>query len=514
MDNKKVSFKEPKLLLIGIILAIFSAIICMQIIGKVGVTPNTSLIGAIVAMIISRLPFKGLKIFKNLERQNLLQTIVSGAGFSAANSAFLTLGIFFILGEKKLIVPMALGVCIGVVISIIVVGNIFDSQLFPAESSWPPGVATANAIDAGDQGGKKGIRLLEGIIIGAIASYFKLPAAGIGIVFIANIFSMVALGLGLIIRGYSINLFNFDLGSSYIPHGIMIGAGLMALIQSAKIIFGNDISKENFVTVTVNKKNTEKRLLQGIVLFLVSVIILSLITGIAFEMKFHSLLLWILWSTFSATASMLLVGMAAMHSGWFPAFAITTIFMTIGMFLGFEKIPLAILTGFISSVGPCFADMGYDLKTGWILRGKGNDKSYELYGRKQQVIIELIGGIIGVLVVFFTMDMYFEQGIVPPVSKVFATTILASADFNIIKQLIIWAIPGFLIQFLGGSSKMIGVLFATGLLINNPIYGIGVLSAILVRIIFGTEFMEVRDAGLIAGDGLFGFFYSLIKSLI
>ena len=60
---------------------------------------------------------------------------------------------------------------------------------------------------------------------------------------------------------------------------------------------------------------------------------------------------------------------------------------------------------------------------------------------------------------------------------------------------------------------MLGVLFATGLLINNPIYGIGLIIAVIIRMIFGTEFMEVRDAGLIAGDGLFGFFAALIQSI-
>lgn len=61
---------------------------------------------------------------------------------------------------------------------------------------------------------------------------------------------------------------------------------------------------------------------------------------------------------------------------------------------------------------------------------------------------------------------------------------------------------------------MVGVLFATGLLLNNPIYGIGVLLAVIVRKIFGTEFMEVRDSGLIAGDGLYGFFSNLIRSML
>ena len=42
----------------------------------------------------------------------------------------------------------------------------------------------------------------------------------------------------------------------------------------------------------------------------------------------------------------------------------------------------------------------------------------------------------------------------------------------------------------------------------------GVLLAVVVRLIFGTEFMEVRDSGLIAGDGLYGFFSNLIRSML
>ena len=84
---------------------------------------------------------------------------------------------------------------------------------------------------------------------------------------------------------------------------------------------------------------------------------------------------------------------------------------------------------------------------------------------------------------------------------------------GLLKELAIWAIPGAIIQILGGK-HMLGVLFATGLLINNPIYGIGVVVAILIRLIIGDEFMNCRDAGLIAGDGLYGFFSSLIKMFL
>lgn len=516
VDKERISAFEGQTFVLGMVLSVLSAIICMQIIGKVGVTPNTSLIGAIVAMVVARIPLKSFLKFRSLERQNLIQTTVSAAGFSAANCGFLTMAIFFVMGETNFILPMAIGSLIGVVISIFVVGQIFDSSIFPASASWPPGVATAQAIEAGDEGGEKGKRLLQGLIIGGVASYFKLPAAGIGIVFIANIFSMAALGIGLLIRGYSGVLFNgLDLGKTYIPHGFMIGAGLMALIQSINAILkSNKASKDSSMNYTQSDEATKKNLGLSIALFLGGAFILAIVSGIITQLSTVKLILWLLWATFSATAAMLLVGMAAMHSGWFPAFAITTIFMTIGIFFGFPVVPLALLTGYVSSVGPCFADMGYDLKTGWLLRGKGEDRDYELYGRKQQVIVELIGGALGIAVVFFTMNIYFEADLLPPVSRVFATTVKAGADAKLLTTLLTWAVPGLILQLLFGASRMVGVLFATGLLINNPIYGIGVVLAVVVRLIFGTKFMEIRDAGLIAGDGLYGFFNALIRALM
>lgn len=516
VDKERISAFEGQTFVLGMVLSVLSAIICMQIIGKVGVTPNTSLIGAIVAMVVARIPIKSFMKFRSLERQNLIQTTVSAAGFSAANCGFLTLAIFFVMGETNFILPMAIGSLIGVVISIFVVGKVFDSSIFPASAPWPPGVATAQAIEAGDEGGEKGKRLLQGLIIGGIASYFKLPAAGIGIVFIANIFSMAALGIGLLIRGYSGVLLNgLDLGKTYIPHGFMIGAGLMALIQSIyAIINSNKTTKDSSMNYTQSNEATKKNLVFSIALFLGGAFILAIVSGLITQLDTAKLILWLLWATFSATAAMLLVGMAAMHSGWFPAFAITTIFMTIGIFFGFPVVPLALLTGYVSSVGPCFADMGYDLKTGWILRGKGEDREYELYGRKQQVIIELIGGALGIAVVFFTMNIYFQADLLPPVSRVFATTVNAGADVKLLTTLLIWAVPGLILQLLFGTSRMVGVLFATGLLINNPIYGIGVVLAVIVRLIFGTKFMEIRDAGLIAGDGLYGFFNALIRALM
>lgn len=110
-------------------------------------------------------------------------------------------------------------------------------------------------------------------------------------------------------------------------------------------------------------------------------------------------------------------------------------------------------------------------------------------------------------------NMTLNQGLIPASSTTFAATCQAVANPEMVKSLLLWAIPGAIVQFIG-RKHMFGVLFATGLVINSPIYGIGVLVTVAIRLIFrkkGDDFMNCRDAGLIAGDGLYGFFSSLLK---
>ena len=518
---------EPGTFIISVLMAAFSGAICMQIISKLGITPNTSIIGAVVAMAIARVPLKSFQRFRSLDRQNLVQTMTSAGGFGAANCVLLSVGILYLLGYRQLVIPMAIGSTIGMLIDMFLVWRTYDTPLFPAAGPWPPGIATAEAIFAGDEGGKRARRLLEGIVAGVVGSYFKLPMAGIGIVFIANIFAMSALGIGLILRGYSQAIVGMDLGKTYIPHGIMIGAGLVSLIQAASIIIKGYAGKSPLAASgasgktapdgldagpTVSAREIPRAFAQSGLLFGLGAIVLAVISGILSSMSAGQIIVWAVWATFSALVSTILVGMCAMHSGWFPGFAITVIFLTLGVFMRIPAVPLALLTGYVTSTGPCLADLGYDLKTGWLLRGKGKNPAYEVEGRRQQFLSELVGAVVATAVVLVFMDMHFKLDLLPPVSRVFATTIKAGADPKIIKDLIMWAIPGAVLQAIGGSGKAMGILFATGLLINNPIYGIGVLVAVVVRLIIGTEPMEVREAGLIAGDGIYGFVSALLRT--
>lgn len=150
-----ISAFEPGTLIPGILIAFLVGAVCMNIIGKLGTTPNTSLLGAIVAMLVARIPLNACLKYCNLERQNLLQTIASAAGFSAANCGFIAVAMLFLMGEASSILMMGIGCMIGTSVSIYIIGRIYDSAIFPAQGAWPPGVATATAIQAGDEGAKR-----------------------------------------------------------------------------------------------------------------------------------------------------------------------------------------------------------------------------------------------------------------------------------------------------------------------------------------------------------------------
>jgi uncharacterized oligopeptide transporter (OPT) family protein len=208
-----------------------------------------------------------------------------------------------------------------------------------------------------------------------------------------------------------------------------------------------------------------------------------------------------------------------MHSGWFPAFAVALITLIVGILIGFPPIALGLLVGFSASTGPAFADMGYDLRAGFILRGFGKDPAFELEGRKQQLYAAMLAFLVAIPTVWFAHPTYFAQGLVPPVDRVYVAAINAGASSDVARMLMLWAIPAAIIQWIGGPRRQLGVLLATGLLIPNPLAGWAVLAGIAIRVAVlrlkgeqATNSMEVLAAGFIGGDALFGFFDSVLKA--
>ncbi|MGO4125390.1 OPT/YSL family transporter [Inquilinus sp. YAF38] len=518
---------EPATLALIILLCVFGAIIGMQILVSLGVSANTSLIGALAAMVLARIPLGLFARYRSIHVQNLAQSAISGATFGAANSLLLPIGIPYALGRPDLVMPMFAGVALAMLLDAYMLYRMFDTKVFPATGAWPPGVAAAEAIKAGDEGGRKAVLLGVGVAIGAVGSFFKIPMSAFGIAFIGNIWALAMFGVGLLLRGYSPQIFGGeafagiipggDLMKAYIPHGVMIGAGLVALLQVGSTLLRRDTDG---AARTQSDAALRRALGLGTAGYIALAMLIAAAGGLWAELSWGMLVAFVVYAAFAAFVHELIVGLAAMHSGWFPAFAVALITLIIGMLVGFPPTALAALVAFSAATGPAFADMGYDLKAGYILRGHGADPEFERDGRRQQLLAAMVAFLVAIAVVYVSWESYFSQDLLPPVDRVYAATIGAGVAPDVARSLALWAIPGALVQWLGGSKRQMGILFATGLLLNAPLAGWAVLAGILIRILWtrwrgeeGRSEMEVVAAGVIAGDALFSFFSSVITPL-
>jgi uncharacterized oligopeptide transporter (OPT) family protein len=499
-----------------VLLSAFGAVIGTQLILTLGVTPNTSIIGALVAMLLARIPLALFARYRSIHVQNLAQSAISAATFGAANSLLLPIGVPFLLGRPDLILPMLIGAALSMLLDGYLLYRMFDTKVFPATGTWPPGIAAAEAIRAGDAGGRRAALLGIGILIGVAGSWLKIPMSAFGVAFIGNIWALTMFGVGLLIRGYALPVAGIDISKLYLPHGFMVGAGVVALIQVVLLITRRaDAGAAQAGTSDVALR---RALGLGGIGYIAIAILLAVISGLVTGLSPAMLLAFILYAAFAAFIHELIVGIAAMHAGWFPAFAVALITLIIGVLIGFPPVALGLLVGFAASTGPAFADMGYDLKAGYMLRGGGASPAFEMDGRRQQLYAAMIAFIIAIPTVWLAHSGYFAQNLVPPVDRVYVATIQAGATFEVARALMLWAIPSAIIQFLGGPQRQLGVLLATGLLIPNPLAGWAVLVGIVIRAIVvnrrgdaATPSLQVLGAGFIAGDALFGFFDSLLK---
>lgn len=529
----------PHILILNIVMSVLGAIIGLELIVRTGVAPNTSIVGALFAIIISRIPIAILKKYQSIHCQNLIQTSISGATFSAANCFLLPIGVPVIMGRMDLMYPMLIGAFLATIIDATILYKTFDTEMFPAEGAWPPGVASAESILAVVQKGKKALLLLAGMGIGIGGKMIGIPTDLLGVSWFGDFAAMAALGVGSIVigiiktNGFIIDIFGtsipvitdlFGEGADlmaqpmfqYMPHGIMIGAGLISLIQCGCMLLKKSDGNSAAGKFSSSMANMKKALGGGYIAYLIVAVLLAVITGIWSDMSMLQLIIWIVFSAFAAIASELIVGISAMYSGWFPGFATALIFLIVGMLIGFPAIPLGILVAYTSATGPAFSDMAYDLKCGYILRGCGQDQELEIEGRKQQYYSEMIGFVVAFVLVAIMAGKYFDQGLFAPVDATFAATIEAGAGAGVAKWLVIWAVPGAIIQLLGGS-RQVGILFATGLLVGSTIYGLTILIALALRYVLvkrnkeNEQTLNILGAGSLAGAALYSFFTATLS---
>jgi uncharacterized oligopeptide transporter (OPT) family protein len=346
-----------------------------------------------------------------------------------------------------------------------------------------------------------------------------------GVAFIGNVWALSMFGIGLLLRGYSTLLFSNplfaaiipggDIAKAYVPHGMMVGAGVVALVQVAIVILRRRV-QTNVASATRTPAEVRRTLGIGSAIYLLIAMVIATLGGLVAQLSVGMLVLFLIYAAFAALVHELIVGLAAMHSGWFPAFAVALITLVIGMLIGFPPVALALLVGFSAATGPAFADMGYDLKAGYMLRGYGGDPAFERDGRRQQLFAAMFAFVIAGVVVLIAYPGFFAQNLVAPVDRVYIATIKAGASADVAWSLVVWALPGAIIQLLGGPRRQLGILLATGLLIAFPLAGWAVLAGIVCRAAWErfakAEGMEVFGAGVIAGDALFAFFTSTWKA--
>ena len=522
---------DPMILVVTILASCFGAIIDLELMTRVGVSQNTSIIGALLAVVISMIPGKLFHRFKNIHAQNLVQTSISGAAYAAANAMILPIGIPVLMGRSDLMLPVLFGVTLAAIVDGFLVYKVFDSPMFAATNPFPSGIATSETILALANRGKRSLLLFVGMGAGIAGKAAGIPMDLFGVSWFANLLAMMAFALGSIAKGSLIPMWTAAISVdgvvptmiTYLPHGMMVGAGLISLIQAA-LVLGKKSKKSAEKTAqdatserSVTMESMRKSLGIGFVLFLGIAILLAFTTGIYAEMSAGQLVAWLLFAAFAAISSELVCGLSSMHSGWFPAMATALIFLIVGIMMGFPAMPLAILVAYTSSTGPAFCDMQTDLKCGWILRGRGANPEFEKAGRKQQFIGELLGYCVAFVMVLLLANTYFDQGLFVPTTKTFIATIDAGANAEVAKWLLIWAIPGAVLQLIGGP-RQLGIMFATGLLIGNTRNGLTVLVALLIRIVAtrwdkkkAQDLLYILGAGCIAGSALYSFFASTLK---
>ena len=155
-DGGTVQARHPRFfswssLLLITPLCVLGSVVGMQVLVRLGVTTNTALIGALAAMGLGRLPVAGLRRYRDIHVQNLAQSAISASTFGAANSLLLPIGIPFLLGRPDLVPAMLAGAVAAMLLDATMLYRMFDSEVFPARGAWPPGVAAAEAIRAGDE---------------------------------------------------------------------------------------------------------------------------------------------------------------------------------------------------------------------------------------------------------------------------------------------------------------------------------------------------------------------------
>ena len=235
-----------------------------------------------------------------------------------------------------------LGTVLGLAIDAVILYRLFDTKLYPATGLWPAGVATAECIIAGDRGGKRAVLLGAGGLTGIAGHLVGIPMDNCGrLLDREHLGAHDARGRLSDPRLCTRYLWSCHRGPlrSARHHG---RGGARALGQIVYVIRKR---KPKQASEGVDER-LGRTLVRGWLAFAMAASVMAAGAGLFAQMSVPSLIAFVVFAAVAALVSELIVGIAAMHSGWFPAFATALIFLVLGMAMGFEPLPLAFLVGF------------------------------------------------------------------------------------------------------------------------------------------------------------------------
>lgn len=525
---KKVEHLSLRSLVIGALGSFVITLSSMYVALRMGALPWPTIFVAVLSMAV----LKALGN-TNLNEINVTHTAMSAGGLVAGGLAFTVPGIWMIDKYAKvsflsLLMVTIAGTILGLIFTILIRKHFIEKEALP----FPMGIAAAETLKAGDEGGTKAKTLFSALlgtaVFTAIRDYFgKIPSAlNFKSLEKYNIFSGIwlspmAVGIGYIIGplfmgtwflgsflsyfliiplGIKFGAFNnLSIASDFknsLGIGLIVGSGVGILIKGiipkAKEIFGPMVSGKI--------EEGELNMKWAPFIFLLLAFFLTIFT----EMKLIPSIITILgvWITTAMAAT--ITGQTGINP--MEVFGILVL-LFVKIFVPLGRVEAFLIAGVVAIACGLAGDALQDFKSGYIL--KTNPKA--------QFVAEAVGGIIGAVVsvaVLFIMKKAF--GSMGPNTELVAPQAYAVATM-------VKGLPN-VYAFLGGLA--IGFVLY---LLNIPVMTIGIGVYLPMTISFaafiGGVFRLLTDkfapsfsekgtlisSGFLGGEGVTGVIIAIIK---
>ena len=518
-----------------VIAAVGSAVISlssMYVALRMGALPWPTIFVAIVSLAI-------LKAFKNsnLNEVNVAHTGMSAGAMVAGGIAFTIPGIWMI--DKNASVNffyVFIVALIGTALGVIAVALLREYFIEKSNLPYPVGVATAQTLVAGDEGGKKskivfsslGIsaiftvlrdgfaKIPQAILIKGLESYgigFFMSPMALGVGYIIGIINMGVWFLGSVVGNFFILKYYTSYLISYkamefekaleratyfkrdLSFGIIIGGGIALLIKDIipklKPIISNALKKLTFSYKTI-----------------VITLAVILVVEIAF------LKLSVLASILTIVGALVTIIMAAYVDGATGVVPmeifgiIVLLFVKIVSFgVNFTYLALFAIAAIVAVATGITGDNLQDFKAGSILKTNPN----------AQIVSEAVGGIVGCI--FGTLGLFVlhsAYGVMGP------NTFMPATQASMVAQLIkgfsepraffFGLIIGLFLYFLKVPSIILGI----GIYLPFPLAGTAIIGS-LIRVIVdkfhpkSSEDLTLVSSGLLGGEGFAGMVIAIIR---